>query len=71
MGLRSRSVRKVFDGLINMEKAILIKADEKLFAKIAKVARAERRKPGPMAVILLERYFSNVYGKELQNKESA
>ena len=42
-----------------MEKAVLIKLDEKLFRRIEKIAKSERRKPGPMAVILLERYFAN------------
>jgi hypothetical protein len=39
-------------------KAVLIKLDEKIFAKIAKIAKSERRKPGPMVVILLERFLT-------------
>lgn len=42
-----------------MVKPILIKPDVMLFRKIEQVAKAEKRKPGPMVVILLERYFAN------------
>jgi hypothetical protein len=41
-----------------MAKPILIKPDVMLFRKIEKAAKLEKRKPGPMAVILLERYFA-------------
>ena len=40
-----------------MYKPILIKPDVILFRKIKQAARAEKRKPGPMVLILLERYF--------------
>lgn len=39
-------------------KPVLIKLDPKLFARIEKIAKGEKRKPGPMIVILLERYFN-------------
>jgi hypothetical protein len=44
-------------------KPVLIKLDDKLFAKVEKLARGEKRKPGPMVVILLERYFGASNGR--------
>lgn len=41
-----------------MPKPILIKPDAKLERQIKEAAKNERRKPGPMVVILLERYFA-------------
>src|SRR5271155_4020380 len=41
-----------------MSKPILIKPDVILFRKIERAAKLEKRKPGPMVVILLERYFA-------------
>ena len=37
---------------------VLIKLEPKFFAQIEKIAKSEKRKPGPMVVILLERYFA-------------
>jgi hypothetical protein len=39
-------------------KPVLIKIDLPLFRRIAAMAKEEKRKPGPMIVILLERYMS-------------
>jgi hypothetical protein len=39
-------------------KAILIKLDKKMFERLAALARQERRKPGPMAALIVERYFN-------------
>ena len=39
-------------------KPVLIKLEPKLFSRIAAMAKEEKRKPGPMIVILLERYMS-------------
>ena len=41
-----------------MSKPILIKPNIMLFRKIERAAKLEKRKPGPMVVILLERYFA-------------
>jgi len=41
-----------------MSKPILIKPNIMLFRKIERTAKLEKRKPGPMVVILLERYFA-------------
>lgn len=41
-----------------MAKPILIKPSPNLSRQIRKVAKAEKRKPGPMVLILLERYFA-------------
>lgn len=40
-----------------MAKPILIKPKESLWKQIRNAARSEKRKPGPMVLILLERYF--------------
>lgn len=47
-----------------MNKPILIRPDDKLAKQIRDAAKKERRKLGPMVVILLERYF-NVHSQEL------
>jgi len=39
-------------------KAILIKLDKKIFEKVEALARTERRKPGPMAALIVERYLN-------------
>jgi hypothetical protein len=39
-------------------KLVLIKLEPKLFQRIEKIALGEKRKPGPMIVILLERYLN-------------
>ncbi len=39
-------------------KPVLIKLEPKLFASIERIAKLEKRKPGPMIVILLERFIS-------------
>jgi hypothetical protein len=39
-------------------KPVLIKLEPKLFQRIAAMAREEKRKPGPMIVILLERLLN-------------
>ena len=40
-------------------KPVLIKLDKDLFRRVQQIAKEEKRKPGPMVVILLERYFAN------------
>jgi hypothetical protein len=40
-----------------MPKPILIKPSVEVSKRIKEIARAEKRKPGPMVPILLERYF--------------
>ena len=42
--------------------AILIKPKPELRKRIKETAKAENRKPGPMVLILLERYFSSQGG---------
>jgi hypothetical protein len=37
-------------------KAILIKLDKKTFERLAALAKNERRKPGPMASLIVERH---------------
>ena len=41
-----------------MPKPILIKPTPALSRQIREAAKAEKRKPGPMVLILLERYFA-------------
>jgi len=41
-----------------MAKPILIKPKEPLWRQIKEAARSEKRKPGPIVIILLERYFA-------------
>jgi hypothetical protein len=40
-------------------KPVLIKLEPKLFQRVQQIAKEEKRKPGPMIVILLERYLAN------------
>lgn len=39
-------------------KALLIKLDKKTFEKVEALAKTERRKPGPMAAIIVERFIN-------------
>jgi hypothetical protein len=39
-------------------KAILIKLDKKTFERLAMLAAQERRKPGPMAALIVERHIN-------------
>lgn len=43
-----------------MAKAILIKPSNELWRRIREAASQDKRKPGPMVLILLERYFGLV-----------
>jgi len=43
-------------------KPILIKPGDKLFTRIVEAAKGEKRKPGPMVIFLLERYFESLDG---------
>lgn len=39
-------------------KALLVKIDAKAFAKLEAMAKLQRRKPGPMAALILEKYLN-------------
>lgn len=47
-------------GPSGIKREFLIKLEPKLFARIAQIAKEEKRKPGPMIVILLERLLNSV-----------
>ena len=42
-----------------MSKPILVKPNATLWRSIREAAKAEKRKPGPMVLILLERWFAS------------